>query len=228
MKSLVSLMMALMLSSAVYAQKDVTTFLGIPVDGTKKEMKKKLIDKGFTYKELAGHEYFEGEFNGTDVHLYIGTNNNKVYRIMLTDVANLDEANIRVRFNTLVRQFENNNRYMFCSKNYKISDSEDISYEMTTHSKIYGAVFYQKPVSAKSDTAVCSQTNEKLLKDSLDNPAKEDTIDIGKRISAAMAAYAAAEKKTVWFKIVQFDNSNRYYIAMYYDNLYNQANGEDL
>ena len=32
------------------AQKDVTKFLGIPVDGTKAEMKKKLQEKGFVFE----------------------------------------------------------------------------------------------------------------------------------------------------------------------------------
>lgn len=33
-------------------------------------------------------------------------------------------------------------------------------------------------------------------------------------------------KKTVWFMISEI--YGKYYIAMYYDNGYNQANGEDL
>ena len=33
------------------AQNDVTTFLGIPVDGFKSEMKQKLISKGFVPKK---------------------------------------------------------------------------------------------------------------------------------------------------------------------------------
>ena len=34
------------------------------------------------------------------------------------------------------------------------------------------------------------------------------------------------KKKTVWFIISE--SYGKYYIAMYYDNVYNQANGEDL
>lgn len=33
-------------------------------------------------------------------------------------------------------------------------------------------------------------------------------------------------KKSVWFRICE--QYGEYYIAMYYDNEYNQANGEDL
>lgn len=34
------------------AQNDVTTFLGIPVDGFKSEMKQKLVSKGFVPKKV--------------------------------------------------------------------------------------------------------------------------------------------------------------------------------
>lgn len=134
-----------------YAQKDVTTFLGIPVDGFKNEMKQKLIAKGFTPKKIGDNEYLEGEFNGTDVHLYIGTNNNKVYRIMVCDAKTQNEANIKIRFNKLVSQFENNKRYTALDK-YTLSDDEDISYGMTVKNKSYDALFYQIPDMNKIDT----------------------------------------------------------------------------
>jgi hypothetical protein len=98
------------------AQNDVTTFLGIPVDGFKSEMKQKLVSKGFVPKKVGTNEFLEGEFNGTDVHVYIATNNNKVYRIMLCDANTQNEANIKIRFNKLVSQFENNKRYTSSSQ----------------------------------------------------------------------------------------------------------------
>ena len=97
---------------AIYAQKDVTTFLGIPIDGFKSEMKQKLIAKGYSPKKFGNNEFLEGEFNGVDVRLYIGTNNNKVYRIMVCDANTRSEADIKTRFNRLVSQFENNKRYV--------------------------------------------------------------------------------------------------------------------
>lgn len=45
-----SFLMFLMLGVYAFAQKDVTQFLGIPVDGTKTEMVQKLKAKGFKYK----------------------------------------------------------------------------------------------------------------------------------------------------------------------------------
>ena len=126
------------------AQNDVTTFLGIPVDGFKSEMKQKLVSKGFVPKKVGTNEFLEGEFNGTDVHVYIATNNNKVYRIMLCDANTQNEANIKIRFNKLVSQFENNKRYTSLDK-YTLSDEENISYEMTVNKKNYDALFSSNP-----------------------------------------------------------------------------------
>lgn len=75
------------------SQNDVTTFLGIPVDGYKPQMIQKLKSKGFVMAQ--GVDALTGEFNGTDVHVFIGTNNNKVYRIMLCDANDQDEINIK-------------------------------------------------------------------------------------------------------------------------------------
>lgn len=139
------MMIAMTISFASFAQnKDVTEFLGIPVDGTKTEMKQKLIAKGFVPKKMGDLEWLEGEFNGTDVGVRIFTNKNKVYRIMLADKNPVDEAQIKIRFNNLVSQFEHNKRYIPLDK-YTLSDEENISYEMTVNKKKYEAVFYQVP-----------------------------------------------------------------------------------
>ena len=101
-------------------QNDVTTFLGIPVDGYKPQMIQKLKSKGFVIEQ--GVDALTGEFNGTNVNVFIVTNNNKVYRIMLCDAITQDEANIKIRFNKLVSQFEKNPRYITDS-DYSIPES---------------------------------------------------------------------------------------------------------
>lgn len=190
MKMILFLSFLFMTAISTFAQNDVTTFLGIPVDGFKSEMKKKLIAKGFT--EVGFEEFLEGEFNGTDVYVSIVTNNNKVYRIMLSDVTRQNATNIKIRFNRLVRQFENNKRYI-STEDYTLSDDEDIAYEMSAHDKIYEAVFYQVSKTPEEDSDTWA----------------EKTFN-----------------KPVWFRI--HGRYGNYYITMYYDNEYNQANGEDL
>lgn len=175
---------ALLFSGVVCAQNDVTKFLGIPVDGTKSEMIQKLKEKGYRYDSQ--NDLLEGEFNGTDVHIYIGTNNNKVYRICLADISKVGEGDIRIRFNNLCRQFETNPKYYADEIGYRIPEDENITYGMAAKNKRYQAIFYQKSESS-------------------DGPSY---------------------KKSVWFMIAE--HYGKYYIGMFYDNGYNQANGEDL
>ena len=187
MRKILSVIMLSMLAIAVYAQKDVTTFLGIPVDGTKSAMIQKLKEKGFTYNASKG--YLEGEFNGRDVQVTVVTNNNKVYRIMVTDANPSSEGDIKIRFNTLCRQFDRNARYVPASLSSQIiSEDEDISYKILVDNKRYEADFYQKPQLSDED--------------------------LDKLSSAEF--YELLSKKSVWFMISR--NISEYYIVMYYDN----------
>ena len=228
MKHLFLLLFMMLYCTTMNAQKDVTTFLGIPVDGTKTEMRQKLIAKGFTPKNVRGDDFLEGEFNGTAVRIFIATNNNKVCRLMVSDRFTVDEANVKVRFNKLVSQFENNKRYFYLDK-HAISDEEDISYEMKVNKKNFDALFYQYPDPTKTDTlAVQNKIREKLLEkyspEQLENPTEELTKE-AISISSKMIT-ATVLKKSVWFRICEYENE--YYISMFYDNEYNRANGEDL
>lgn len=224
MKRIILMMIAMMISFSSFAQnKDVTKFLGIPVDGTKTEMKQKLIAKGFVPKKMGDLEWLEGEFNGRNVNVYICTNNNKVYRIMLADKNTVDEAQIKTHFNNLVKQFENNKRY-YAFGDYSLSDEEDISYEMIVHNKIYAAYYSQNPDFENIDTKVQIAIKEKYSAEELKNPSetiKKDIADITDKIT-----FDEFSMKPVWFRIVSYNGE--YYISMYYDNEYNHANGEDL
>jgi hypothetical protein len=183
MRKIYSIIVLLVASMTLFAQNDVTKFLGIPIDGSKPDMIRKLKEKGFISSVYKNEVYLEGEFNGHDVRVFVETNNNKVYRIMVADKNGTNETDIRIRFNTLCRQFANNPKYIPYSGNvndYIIPENEDISYEMSVKNKRYQAGFYQIPDPMKS----------------------------------------------VWFIIWEFHGEYR--IHMYYDNLYNQANGEDL
>ena len=224
MKRIILMMIAMMISFSSFAQnKDVTKFLGIPVDGTKTEMKQKLIAKGFVPKKMGDLEWLEGEFNGTDVRAFIVTNNNKVWRIMLADKNRVDEAQIKIHFNNLGKQFENNKRY-YAFGDYSLSDEEDISYEMIVHNKIYAAYYSQNPDFENIDTKVQIAIKEKYSAEELKNPSetiKKDIADITDKIT-----FDEFSMKPVWFRIVSYNGE--YYISMYYDNEYNHANGEDL
>lgn len=69
MKHILLSIILLIFSEGLYAQKDVTKFLNIPVDGSKTAMTQKLKAKGFQYNSTLN--CLEGEFNGRDVQLVL-------------------------------------------------------------------------------------------------------------------------------------------------------------
>lgn len=138
-----------MFTVAIIAQSDVTKFLGIPVDGSKSAMIQKLEAKGYKYDKM--NDLLLGEFNGQDVFISVQTNNNKVCRIVVGDSKSSNVTNIKIRFNNLCQQFEQNTKYESGSSNQLISDDEDISFEMTVHKKRYEADFFQKGNDGNAD-----------------------------------------------------------------------------
>lgn len=244
MKKAISLCLLAVITIASFAQSDVTTFLGIPVDGSKREVTQKLIGKGYILKKHRGHEYLEGEFNGADVNIHVVTNNNKVWRIAIFDQNTRDEPSIRLRFNSLVRQFENNKRYVAVF-DQTIPSEDDISYEMLAHEKQYKAVFFQKPLDTPnyrgefisetfieimsqlpSITQDTSKSEEELAQEVrafIGNAHPEDLKNGEQSFTEGLATLTS---KVVTLSIEE--SYGEYFIAIYYDNLHNQANGEDL
>ncbi|MBQ8222116.1 MAG: hypothetical protein IJZ87_02025 [Bacteroidales bacterium] len=231
MKKILLTIIVLFCSIVLFAQKDVTQFLGIPVDGYKHDVIDKLKAKGFVSSSY-DREILEGEFNGTDVTVYVVTNNNKVYRIMLADQTPVDETSIKIRFNKLCSQFENNPKYIPRDEEQTIPYDEDISYEMLVNNKRYQAVFYQSLADGVVDSVKIvneykSKLLEKYTEEELENPTEEIEEDISQiTFTYMLDLLDECTKKTVWFIISE--TYGKYYIAMYYDNVYNQANGEDL
>lgn len=234
MKKLFLFTLLFAISTTLLAQNDVTQFMGIPVDGFKPEMIKKLKEKGFVSSEI-DQNILEGEFNGTQVNVHIATTNNKVCRIMLCDANTMDETDIKIRFNTLCQQFENNSKYI-SNNDYKIADDEDISYEMIVHNKRYEALFYQKPLGYDSIMANLNNENTQYELEKPIEGNKQDSLDISAYLAKTKESLDYLTKindlierqvmKPVWFMISEYHG--KYYIVMYYDNEYNRAHGDDL
>ena len=226
MKKILTLAVVLMTTIALFAQekKDVTKFLGIPVDGYKSEMISKLKAKGFT-STSRDKNILEGEFNGKDVELHVVTNNNKVYRIYLEDKNHVSESDIRIRFNNLLNQFENNSKYIGYS-NKPIPEDEDLGYEIRVKDKRYEAIFYQV------DTTATKKELERVLEKKYGVKKVEDLPEDKKMEASkyiqnyAYDLFSSALNRQVWFMIDE--RYGEYRILMFYDNCYNQANGEDL
>lgn len=224
MKKFFLMAVLFLLTLTAYSQHDVTKFLGIPVDGSKSEMIRKLKAKGF--QQDPASDVLVGEFNGAQVNVSVVTNNNKVYRICLSDAIGEDERSIQIRFNKLCKQFENNAKYIDPG-NSKIPGNEDLSYEITVHNKRYQAVYFQKP--EKMDTTVLKQQFHDFL---LTRYSEEDIANPSKKIKEEFENLEEDflkdffTKRPVWFMIDY--QIGKFYILMYYDNEYNHANGEDL
>lgn len=215
--------MLLIFPVALYAQKDVTRFLDIPVDGYKPEMVQKLKSKGFTISQHK-EDILNGEFNGADVNIFIGTNNNKVWRIAVSDVNPTDETNIKIRFNNLIQQFANNKRYLTTIDStigrYIIPEREDISYEIKVNKKRYEAVFYQKSLRYDSLT---KEQDLLLAKTALNDKEKVRVVDLLVEIYKESLNSLG---KQVWFMIKE--DYGEYRIMIFYENEYNKANGDGL
>ena len=153
MKKISSVLLLFLLSISIYAQQNVTKFLGIPVDGSKAAMIQKLKEKGFTYNTTT--DFLEGVFNGEEVYIRIQTNKNKVWRIAVGNkTGRRDEGQIKIMYNKLFQQFEDNSNYTISKTSHKLSDSEDISYEISVNNKQYAATFYQLPYEGAQNRIV--------------------------------------------------------------------------
>lgn len=195
--------------------KEVTKFLGIPVDGTQTEMIRKLKEKGFRANPTLDNTV-SGEFNGSSVLIHVQANKDKVSRIIVADDFFSDETAIRIRFNQLCSQFENNTKYIsFADTAQTISDEEDISYEITVHDKRYQAVFYQKPDFSDFRQSGSAEGGENI-----------DSISMKENAMQLLQLFSDTMNRKVWFMIGNV--YGKYFITIYYENGYNMANGEDL
>lgn len=223
-------------------------FMGIPVDGTKADMIDAIKAKGFKYDQEYG--FFTGDFNGKSVRVFIHTNHDVVDRIMVA-YPSMSESQIKTEYNSLLRQFQRNAKYIELFENEPIPESEDVSYEMTVHHKDYQSAFLYLP-STISIPALAKATKELLvaikngeeiegleelapdldalneIKDAKDdewdafmNLSKEDWEDAVKFIF-----FGQERPNSIWFSINEYLGD--YTIDIFYDNEANRPNGEDL
>lgn len=222
-KKAVWFFMSFILPVGLYAQRDVTEFLGIPVDGSKSEIVQKLKNKGFTVNSYQ-KDVLNGEFNGTNVQIFIATNGNKVRRIAVMDANPTSETNIKTRFNNLLQQFQNNKKYISTENEtilkYTIPEDEDISYELLVNKKSYQAVFFQKTKAYDSLIFKINALREKQT--SKDTSTDQLTTLFANQMTELNKCF----NNKVWINLSE--RVGGFYITIFYDNVYNEANGEDL
>ena len=234
MKKLIfTLLMFLTLSLS--AQNVTLKFLGIPVDGSKSDMISNLKQKGFTYDSEFG--FLDGYFNGDHVHVFISTNKDLVDRIMVCQVNTCNEANIKTKFNNLVYQFNNNKKYLPAEDDQYIAEDVDISYEMIVKNKHFDATFHQtltndEEIELKQALYDNYDTIANTLSMNLSemgfNPDTFKGNSVDDNVNSLLFLFKTyyMMSNDVWFRIQKY--GSEYYLSIFYDNLANRPNGEDL
>lgn len=198
-------------------------------------MIQKLYTKGFKYNENLDCLY--GVFNGSDVYLCIKTIHNKVWRIALVYARALNEADVKINFNNLCKQFSRKDNYETAKlgANYFIPEDDDIEYVMEVKNKRYEADYLQLTQNMDFDQNEKLNDLDKLLEDS-----SLDELEKNKAENEYYEIYHSYIKKfsknSVWFMISKdshensdYDYDRPYRIVMFYDNENNHhADGEDL
>ena len=240
MKRLLSFVIGILIMCfTVFGQSESTLkFLGIPVDGSKSEMVAALKSKGFRYDSNSG--FLVGDFNGRESHIGIVENHGKVYRVVVFDANTSDAGQIRIRFNNLIHQFENSNdKYYYINQNDKIPEDEDISYEISVNNKQYSAEFIYNPLYGNDELRdrLINEVIEELGLEKIKDEKTAGGITYGEfysdkdnynQLISSLVGLKIIQmsNSSVWFKI--FEHYGKYYIGIYYDNLVNKPNGEDL
>ena len=240
MKRLLSFVIGILIMCfTVFGQSESTLkFLGIPVDGSKSEMVAALKDKGFRYDSNSG--FLVGDFNGRESNIVIVENHGKVYRVVVFDANTSDEGQIKIRFNNLIHQFENSNgKYYYTVPNNPIPEDEDISYEISVNNKQYSAEFIYNPLYGNDELRdrLINEVIEELGLEKIKDEKTAGGITYGEFYSDK-DKYNQLISSLVGLKIIQMSNSSvwfticnhygEYFIGIYYDNLINKPNGEDL
>lgn len=261
-KAILIVLLALFSAVCSAGDKGPLKFLGIPIDGTEAVFVANLRTKGFTYNLATGG--YKGQFNGRDVDVFIHTNHDKVDRVYV-DFPFTDEYGIKLEFNHLLRQFDDNVKYLDLVMNEPIPGNEDISYEINVNNKRYQALFSYfdenrdyvalinalfdklsdffteeqlaqmkentvKAMNAPKDQqeAICKELLARVhaMGNGQESNSKADSERNIKYLFALMDGMRSLADGEVWFVINK--RYNRYNIGLYYDNLHNQAHGEDL
>ena len=210
-----------------------TRFLGIPVDGPKSEMVQKLIEKVYNYH--ADEDYFTGFYFGSPVYLFIQTVNGKVSRVVVYDIPQRSEDEIRDRFNLVYDKFKMSSRYTQYQSDTKIAEKESIARKMRQHKKLYKAVFNQvkeEPANPQN-IVLASQApeegetiNERLLNDDYTERRRRIHAKALAHINEHVVESNETNLNKVWFAISE--KFGKFALILFYDNIANLLDEERL
>ena len=251
---LISLM--LLLAATCFAQSDPIKFLGIPVDGPNWRFDHKLRAKSFIYDDILNS--YSGEFNGENVDVLVHTNRRIVDRVVVVFqkekehnlrikynllLKQLQESGKYIGFyneqipesDDISYEMSVNKKNYTCSFYYFDSKRDKTMLSDAIAENVLSKFMNEEQIAEYKEKA------NKIFKTSKHDPLtvfapilyalkqglNEETIDGEKANEIIQALAKTIEEQAdgeVWFTINDTDNR----IVLYYDNLHNQAHGEDL
>lgn len=144
MKRILLLLFVVLFICDCIAQREVTEFMGIPVDGPIHEMKANLLKKGFVPAETLGNNIMTGEFNGRNVMLSIYGHKGQTYSVnVMIHVSGVENA--KVLANLFYMQLSQSCKYLSAKgiKDSFIADDEGGDRNIFLNAKAYYETFYQ-------------------------------------------------------------------------------------
>ena len=246
----------LFIVSICFAQSDPIKFLGIPVDGSLAQFESKLMSKGFKYYSL--NECYKGQFNGKSVDVIIHTNHDVVDRVVVLFPRTSEQSirteynRLLKQFNDTGKyigllneeipekedisyEMTVNNKFYQCSFSYFDPTREPTAIADALTDKVLSKYISEEDVTKHKEWAknVMNMPDDKQkdifagIVSDVTNGINDGSIDKEKAYAFIVSLVGAVEELAdgqVWFKID--DTCSR--IVLYYDNLHNQAHGEDL
>lgn len=132
---------------SLWGQKEVTTFMDIPIDGPVVSFISELQKKGFKYTPENNYKnahMLEGVFNGQWAHIAVLADRNKVHGVgVIINVEGAEYA--KLKFNSLHAQMARNWKYLNCQEPTVpfIADDVDIEHELRYKKTEFKASFFQ-------------------------------------------------------------------------------------
>lgn len=212
MKKVIFIILFPIIFSIMYGQRNVTTFLDIPVYGTEKEVISKLINKRFVHNEE--DNTFHGKINKVASEVYIFANQDSVYRILALQKIGTDQKKAIEYYNNMCEYFETCGHYIpenFYGK-YTIPPDAHIS----QLGKQYKAVYYQFNQEVDEDTNGLRKWLRTLKIVSDDEIDSLNELDL--KSYALDYTFDKISFKKVWFTLKRIDDE--YYLYIFFDNVY--------
>lgn len=160
---------------SLWGQKEVTTFMDIPIDGPVVSFISELQKKGFKYTPENNYQNtyaLEGVFNGQWAEIAVSADRNKVFGVGV--IIRVEGAeNAKLQFNSLHAQMARNWKYLNCQEPTVpfIADDVDIEHEVRYKKTDFRASFFQ--VLTNSAQVKALKNWEKSLGSNPDNQSIE-------------------------------------------------------